>query len=221
MNEPGPPRRPDHLWVQLARPTTGLAAIVFTAALILVGCADGQDQTGEKQDSAIGSSAPPATTVTVTATETAASSPVESNGNPPSPSGSTSEECSPSTVPVATDAAGIAAPFPDRAWSVWQTGNLCGPLGYAELETAGGTGSSPTQLLLYNEGEFLGTGIRCNALGQVTDSTSDSVTVQYRWPIGSDSNANMRGRTDVTFQWNGSSVDMIGNLPQDAVGTAC
>lgn len=221
MNESGPPRQRDQLWVQPARPTTRLAAIVFTATLALAGCTNGQGQTGEKQDSAAASAAPPATTVTVTATEPTASSPVESSGNPSPQSGVTSKECSPSTVPVATDAAGIAPPFPDRAWSIWQTGNLCGQLGYAELATAGGTGSSPTQLLLYNEGEFLGTGIRCNALGQVTGSTPDSVTVQYRWPIGSDSNANMSGRTDVTFQWNGSSVDMIGNLPQDAVGTAC
>ncbi|MCD2262445.1 LppP/LprE family lipoprotein [Dietzia aurantiaca] len=133
----------------------------------------------------------------------------------------TPTECSPSSVPVATDAAGIAPPLPGASWSVWQTDNLCGPLGYAELATTGGTGSSPTQLLLYNEGEFLGTGIRCNALGQVTGSTEDSVSVQYRWPVGNDSNANMSGRADVMFRWNGSSVDMIGSLPLEKFGAGC
>lgn len=136
-------------------------------------------------------------------------------------SSSTQSECSASSVPVATDTASIAPPFPDRSWSVTQTNNLCGSLGYAELATSGGTGSSPTQLLLYNEGELLGTGIRCNALGQVTGSTNNSVSVQYRWPVGKDSNADMSGRADVTFQWNGSSVDMIGDLPRDAIGTSC
>lgn len=226
-----PPRGRDHrrdhrscdqLPDRPGRSTVRTAAVVFAATLGLAGCADGQDQTGDNHGAGAASSAPSAETVTVTATaEPSAASPVESSAEPTTEPETTPTECSPSTVPVATDAANIAPPFPGTSWSVWQTGNLCAPLGYAELATAGGTGSSPTQLLLYNEGEFLGTGIRCNALGQVTGSTADSVTVQYRWPVGNDSNANMSGRADVTFQWNGSSVDMIGNLPQDATGTAC
>lgn len=217
-----PPRRRDQLRDRPRRPIARAAAIVFAGALVLAGCADDQNMTGANPDDGSASSPPPAETVTVTATaEPSATSPVQSSAQPTTEPEPTPTECSPSAVPVANDAAGIAPPFPDRSWTVWQTGNLCSPLGYAELATAGGTGSSPTQLLLYNEGEFLGTGIRCNALGQVIGSTADSVTVQYRWPVGNDSNANMSGRADVTFQWNGSSVDMIGNLPQDATGTAC
>lgn len=221
-----PPRRRDHrrdqLWDRPGRSAIRTAAVVFAATLGLVGCADGRVQTGDNQGAGAASSAPSAETVTVTASaEPSAASPAESSAQTTTEPEPTPAECSPSAVPVTADAAGIAPPFPDRSWSVWQTGNLCGSLGYAELATAGGTGSSPTQLLLYNEGEFLGTGIRCNALGQVIGSTADSVTVQYRWPVGNESNANMSGRADVTFQWNGSSVDMIGNLPQDATGTAC
>lgn len=198
------------------RRATRVAAIAFTTTLALAGCS-GADSAGSSEDAV---STPSAETVTVTATATAEPGP-EQNAEPGSTieeaPETTQSECSPASVPLATDAASIAQPFPDRSWSVWQSGNLCGPLGYAELATEGGTGSSPTQLLLYNEGRFLGTGIKCNALGQVTGSTPDSVSVQYRWPVGDDSNANMSGRATVTFQWNGSSVDMIGTLPQEAL----
>lgn len=193
------------------RRTSPVAAVAFAAALVLAGCAGGETA----EDAA---STPTPETVTVTATAEPSTEPdaepTTPTDQPPDP---TPPPCSPESVPVTTDATKIAPPFPDRGWTVWQTGNLCGSLGYAELATEGGTGSSPTQLLLYNNGQFLGTGITCNALGQVRGSTADSVTVGYRWPIGDDSNSNMRGRATVTYQWNGSSVDMIGDLPQEAL----
>lgn len=196
------------------RRTAHGVAIAFTATLVLAGCSGGAT-TEEATSASTAASTPTQETVTVTAEASAATTPSSSTterSTAPAP-----PQCSPESVPVASDAATIAQPFPDRGWAVWQTGNLCGTLGYAELLTAGGTGSSPTQLLLYNNGEFLGTGIKCNALGQVSGSTADSVTVGYRWPIGDDSNANMRGRATVTYQWNGSSVDMIGDLPAEAL----
>ena len=194
-------------------PATPPAAIAIAAALALAGCTDAEEPP----------TAQPAETVTVT--ESAEPTPEPSVEPTPLDAGPETEppatECNASSIPLDTHAASIAPPLPGSSWEVWQTGNLCGTLGYAELSTQRGTGSSPTQLLLYNEGEFLGTGIRCNGLGQVTGSTDDSVMVQYRWPVGNDSNANMSGRANVTFQWNGSSVDMIGSLPQNAIGLPC
>ena len=225
MNPRTLPLEPRRRRDRMAASTSHTVALVFTAALALAGCANG-GAVGEGATAADDASEAPATsgeTVTVTSTidptaESDADTTTQASSQEPSP---TRSECSSSSVSVATDSASIAPPFPDRSWSVTQTSNLCGSLGYVELATSGGTGSSPTQLLLYNEGKLLGTGIRCNALGQVTGSTDDSVSVQYRWPVGNDSNANMSGRADVTFQWNGSSVDMIGDLPRDAIGTAC
>lgn len=193
------------------RRTSRAAAIALATALALAGCSGGETA----EDAA---STPAQATVTVTAT---AEPSTEPDAEPTTTTDQSSDPapppCSPESVPVTADAAKIAPPFPGRGWTVWQTGNLCGTLGYAELATEGGTGSSPTQLLLYNNGQFLGTGITCNALGQVSGSTADSVTVGYRWPIGDDGNSNMRGRATVTYQWNGSSVDMIGTLPQEAL----
>lgn len=203
-----------HLRRRRRRRGTSLAAVAVASTLTLAGCAG--EQTAND-------AAPASTVETVTVTATATDTPTSATPTPttePTPE-PTQVQCSEETVPVSADAAGIAPPLPGESWTVWQTGNLCGTLGYAELATAGGTGSSPTQLLLYNEGRFLGTGIRCNALGQVTSSNAGSVTVQYRWPVGNDSNANMSGRAVVVFQWNGSSVDMIGSLPTEATGGNC
>lgn len=197
-------------------------ALAFTAALVLAGCTNGEDGTTAADGDAERATSS-AATVTVTSTIEPTAEPDSGTTAQASPSAAapTRTQCEPSSVPVSTNAANIAPPLQGVTWSVYQTGNLCGTLGYAELATAGGTGSSPTQLLLYNDGEFLGTGITCNALGQVTGSTDDSISVQYRWPVGNDSNANMSGRANVTFQWNGSSVDMVGDLPQDAIGSSC
>ena len=38
-------------------------------------------------------------------------------------------------------------------WVVGEKGDLCGNLGYLFLETEGGTGSSPTQVVLFHRGE--------------------------------------------------------------------
>lgn len=193
------------------RRTAPVAVTTFALPLILASCSG-----GEASDTTAATDAQE--TVTVTATTEPDVQPTQQPTSTPVQAPSTTPTaCTPSEVTVATDAARIAQPFPDNAWAVWQTGNLCGTLGYAELVTEGGTGSSPTQLLLYNEGRFLGTGITCNSLGHVTDATDDSVSVEYRWPVGDDSNANMRGRATVTFHWNGSSVDMLGELPQEAL----
>lgn len=48
-------------------------------------------------------------------------------------------------------------PFEDVGWRVGEHANLCGNLGYLFLETDGGTGSSPTKVLLYHHGERVAT----------------------------------------------------------------
>src|SRR5699024_4728360 len=48
-------------------------------------------------------------------------------------------------------------PFEGVGWTVGETGNLCGNLGYLFLETEGGTASSPTKVLLYHHGEQVAT----------------------------------------------------------------
>ena len=220
------PRRRDHRRIRPGTPVLRATGIVFSAALVLAGCSAGGDDATAAQDDA-GSAAAAPSTVTVTASSESPTAPdtasatSESRTTSTTTTAPTTPPCDPATVPVAENAASIAQPFPDRGWTVYSSSNLCGTLGYAELATQGGTGSSPTQLLLYNYGEFLGTGISCNALGQVIGSTDQSVSVEYRWPEPGDSNADMSGRANVMFQWNGSSVDMVGALPNEVTGGAC
>ena len=58
----------------------------------------------------------------------------------------------PCSVDVQRIAAETSGPFPGVGWSVGQQGNLCGELGFLFLETAGGTGSSPTRVVLFHRG---------------------------------------------------------------------
>lgn len=58
-------------------------------------------------------------------------------------------DCAVDVQRVATETPG---PFPGVGWSVGQNGNLCGELGYLFLETAGGTVSSPTKVVLFHRG---------------------------------------------------------------------
>lgn len=55
---------------------------------------------------------------------------------------------------VATETPG---PFPGVGWTVGQNDNLCGELGYLFLETAGGTVSSPTKVVLFHRGQQVAT----------------------------------------------------------------
>ena len=60
-------------------------------------------------------------------------------------------------VDVEQVAAETPGPFEGVGWTVGEHGNLCGNLGYLFLETEGGTGSSPTKVLLYHHGEQVAT----------------------------------------------------------------
>ena len=92
----------------------------------------------------------------------------------------------------------------------------CADLSYALVETEGGTGSSPQQLMLFHRGAYIGTATEC-AFGftSVTDATGNSVTVEYRWPLPGDTNAAPSGSATVTFTWNGTDVVMSADLPAE------
>jgi hypothetical protein len=92
----------------------------------------------------------------------------------------------------------------------------CAALSYARLDTEGGTGSSPVQLMLFHNGVFVGTATDC-AFGftSVDSSTADSITVTYRWPRDGDTNAAPSGEGTVTYRWSGDAVVMDGELPAE------
>lgn len=100
--------------------------------------------------------------------------------------------------------------------------NTCASLTYVTLDTDGGTVSSPYQLLLFHGNEFLGTGTACNLSYQtVVGATDDRIDVRYRYIMGDEANADPQGEAYTSFQWNGSGVDMLGELPEAVTRGEC
>ena len=99
----------------------------------------------------------------------------------------------------------------------------CRELSYARLEVEGATGSSPMQLMLFHDGEYVGTASECAfALTTVTRTTADSVTVEYRWPRAGEPTADPTGIASVTYRWDGDSVQQDGELPAELLDvTGC
>ncbi|GAA1455890.1 LppP/LprE family lipoprotein [Williamsia maris] len=180
-----------------------------------------------------GSDTPTAQTPTVTSTITAAPSSTPATAGEPGPTGqSDGAETATSTVdPVATpntpdcatpdvaaDIGRIAGPLSRTRDAYWvrgeSGGTRCPGLSWVGLDTNGATASSPMQLLIYHNGYFQGTGIKCNAGYQtVLGSTPNSIQVRYRYLQGNDISARPSGSATVTFRWNGSAVVMDGSLP--------
>ncbi|MGK2320471.1 LppP/LprE family lipoprotein [Gordonia rhizosphera] len=166
-------------------------------------------------------------TITVTGpsidTPAASSTPTVTTEESPAPTCSTD-----GSAAITAAAAQIPTPLPDSGPDAgWvfhgETNyNTCFDLSYAALETAGGTGSSPSQLLMFHLGRFVGRAIACNAAFQtVTGSSPTSVNVTYRYLNAGDPTANPTGRADVVFVWDASQVVMHGSLPYEVTQGKC
>lgn len=96
-------------------------------------------------------------------------------------------------------------------------GEDCPALLWATAETPMGTVSSPTQVLFFHDGAYLGTATaESYASTRVVGSTDDSVSVQYRWLGEQDANCcPSGGPAVVTYSWDGSRVVMEQPLPQE------
>lgn len=152
----------------------------------------------------------------------------------PTPTPAPAPTAAPTPGPTASPACGVdpqaaeieqsiaSVPVPDviagNSWVYGGESNFdrCATLSYARLDTAGGTGSSPVQLMLFHDGVFVGTASDC-AFGftSVDSTTDDSITVTYRWPREGDTNAAPSGQATVTYRWTGDAVVMEGELPAE------
>ena len=188
---------------------------------------------------ACGSDTPSAQPPTVTSTITAAPTPGSTTSSAPAAgdNGSATETITPAADPgpatpdcatpdVARDIGRIAGPLrsiPDAYWVRGESGGTrCPGLSWVSLDTNGATASSPMQLLIYHNGYFQGTGIKCNTSYQtVLGSTPNSIQVRYRYLQGDDPSARPSGSATVTFRWNGSAVVMDGSLPYGVTHGLC
>lgn len=116
---------------------------------------------------------------------------------------------------VADTAHTVPAPMPGATWTVNADESNYDPakeLSFVVLETEGGTGSSPKQLMLFHFGEYLGTGTVHNVGYQrIVDAGDNYVSVAYGTPGAS--NADVIWHEPVVYEWVGDHVDMHGSIP--------
>lgn len=140
----------------------------------------------------------------------------------PEPSGSCANTSAEQAVNENIDKVGPAFPkgnVPDAEWVAidTETYDPCADLSWVTLTIRGGTASSPSQQMLFHDGEYLGTTTKEGiAFSPATVRLSDSaIQVTYRWAKEGESNAGASGRAVSTYSWNPNteSVDHAGEWP--------
>lgn len=107
----------------------------------------------------------------------------------------------------------------DTSGADYSTFDGCAGLSWVVLTPVGGTGSSPNQIALFNEGTYIGTATKI-AYGfepEVTRIEDNQITVTWVYPEPGDANADPNGRATATFTYNEDTktVDMTGDVPPD------
>ena len=216
-----------HRQTDRLRDRIALGAGCAVAAVLLAACGSGGSSTGVT----------PGSTVTSTVT---ASAPVDATTPPAAPSATPSsppttdadvDVAGPTTCPpdigtaalVSRDAARIAPPRPSASWhAANRGGTFCNGLSYIYIVGPIGLPTEPKQLLIYHDGTFQGTGIRCNVRYQeVSIPDPDAISVVYRYDVPGEPSQSPAGEADVTFRWNGSRVVMEGTVPAPVTRGAC
>lgn len=124
--------------------------------------------------------------------------------------------CSQDLAAVQQVVATIPPAVPETPWVLDSDTNFdtCRTLSYATATVAGGTASSPKQLMLFHKGEYLGTGATKSAAHlRVVEAGEDYVRVEYGVP-GQD-NAHIRWLPAVTYFFMGDHVEIFGDVPPE------
>lgn len=114
--------------------------------------------------------------------------------------------------------------FEGNQWQYGGSSNYdpCADLSYAELYQEGTHASTPSQLMLFHKGEYLGVGSDklLNPI-KILSTTDDSITIRYKdWDALAEANGSFAQSpeyyTDITYLWDGERVQMNGYLPPSA-----
>lgn len=120
--------------------------------------------------------------------------------------------------PEVTDALATLAPFyGPTEWIATSQGDLCEPFSWVQADFMGATVSSPSHILFFGNDVYLGTATaEPKGYTSVGIRTPDVITVDYRWPVGDDANANPSGGpATIRYQWDGTTVTMLDPLPPE------
>ncbi|MBY4127741.1 LppP/LprE family lipoprotein [Rhodococcus fascians] len=142
----------------------------------------------------------------------------ENNSIPDAAAPGTCLDMSSSSVIDAVDSLPLV--FADSPWVATDMGDPCASFTWVEALPYGATVSSPTHLLFFHNAEYLGTAtLEPYGFTSVAAQSADTVTVNYRWPLAGDANANPTGGpVTIDYRWDGTRVTMIGTLPPEVTG---
>ncbi|OZE38391.1 MULTISPECIES: LppP/LprE family lipoprotein [unclassified Rhodococcus (in: high G+C Gram-positive bacteria)] len=203
--------------------------LLVVSATALVACGGAEQGT----PSAAPSSAVPATTQASPAPVTPGPAPVTEGAQPqrtppeeasdlvPMGPPVTESQClSLTSAPVTAAVDSLPLVFADSPWVATRIDDPCASFTWVEAMPYGATVSSPTHLLFFHDAEYLGTAtLEPYGFTSVAAQSADTITVNYRWPLANDANANPTGGpVTIDYRWDGTQVAMIGTLPPEVTG---
>lgn len=93
----------------------------------------------------------------------------------------------------------------------------CAALSWVVLRPSMSTGSSPSAILLFHDGGYLGTATKeqYSFEPDVVRTSDAALTVTYRFPLASEGNAEASGRAEAVYRWDDGTgrVVMTGAVP--------
>lgn len=125
----------------------------------------------------------------------------------------------PSSPAVWSILAGVDDGIGNVGWAIREAStdpiDACPDLSYLQVDVQYATAGSPTQILFFHHGTYLGTGTAAaTSYTSVIDVTPDAVTARYRWIVGDEPFSSPQGGpSTVTYRWNGSGVTAEGQFP--------
>lgn len=138
----------------------------------------------------------------------------------PPPASPPPEQCLDADSQIVEAALASLSPSPGGGWVAGRYSEApagsCPDLEYVLAETPGGTVSSPTHVLFFHDGTYLGTATsEAYAYTTVSAASENSVSVDYRWLAPADANCcPSGGPATIPYTWDGSRVVMGKPLPQ-------
>lgn len=111
-------------------------------------------------------------------------------------------------------------PYPglDRSWRPFDSNfDPCASLSWITVTLEGATASSPYHILLFHNGEYLGTAT-AKAYGfspRISRVDDSEIAVTYRWPKEGEGNAEASGTTQAGFRWDEGAQKVVisGDVP--------
>lgn len=183
----------------------GLAGAVM-ASVVLVGCSSAEDE----QPTVV------MTTVMTTQSSATTSAPESTTSAAPQPTTAVEPQCSGLTGGQALNQwVGEVPTMNGWQWNTeyasTETYDECLPLSYITMTIDGATASSPYQIMLFHNGEYLGTTL-AEPRGfspRIVRLADDAIQVTYRFPLAGESNAMASGTAVSQFTWDDAQGQVV------------